>query len=92
MEVDDHVNKITTTELISGFNPHFKTTSKIGAGMIRPGDTLGLTIWENVDDQLFGRLGRTALQTIQVDGEGYILCPMPVVLKPLEIPPKRLGI
>ena len=70
VEVDDQVNKMTTTELISGFDPHFKTTSKICADMIHPGDKLGLTILENVDDQLLGKLGPTTLQTIQIDGEG----------------------
>lgn len=74
VEVDDHVNKMTTTELISGFDPHFKTNSKIGADMVNASDTLGLTIWKNVDDQLLGKLGPTTLQTIRVDGEGYIFC------------------
>ena len=49
--------KMTTTELISGFDPHFKTNSKIGADMVNASDTLGLTIWKNVDDQLLGKLG-----------------------------------
>jgi polysaccharide export outer membrane protein len=34
-----------------------------------------LTIRENVDDQLLGKLGPTTLQTIQVDGEGYFFVP-----------------
>jgi polysaccharide export outer membrane protein len=75
VEIDDHVNKMTVTELISGFDPHFKKKSKIGADMIHPGDTLDLTIRENVDDQLLGKLGPTTLQTIQVDGECYFFVP-----------------
>ena len=83
---------MTTTELISGFDPHFKTNSKIGADMVNASDTLGLTIWKNVDDQLLGKLGPTTLQTIRVDGEGYIFAPDAGRFKAVEIPKKRLEI
>lgn len=41
------------------------------------GDTLGLTIWENVDDGLLANAGMNAtnLQHVQVDGQGYIFVP-----------------
>ena len=69
------VNQKTAIKPSSGFASHFKTLSKVGADMIRAGDTLGLTIWENVQDQLLGEMGPTTLQTVQVDGEGYIFVP-----------------
>ena len=62
------VNQKTAIKPSSGFASHFKTLSKVGADMIRAGDTLGLTIWENVQDQLLGEMGPTTLQTVQVDG------------------------
>ena len=69
------VNQKTAIKPSSGFASHFKTLSKVGADMIRAGDTLGLTIWENVQDQLLGEMGPTTLQTVQVDGE-VIFCPL----------------
>ena len=73
--VNEIVNQKTALKPTSGFASHFKTLSKVGADMIRAGDTLGLTIWENVQDQLLGEMGPTTLQTVQVDGEGYIFVP-----------------
>ncbi len=78
--------------MISGLYQHLKTKSKIGADMIHAGDTLGLTIWKNVDDQLLGKLGPTTLQTIQVDGEGYIFAPDAGRFKAAGIPKKWLEI
>ena len=44
---------------------------------MRPGDTLGLLIWENVDDGLLATNGANAsqLEEIQVDGDGFIFVP-----------------
>ena len=45
--------------------------------IIRPGDILGLTIWENVDDGLLASAGANAtlLEEVQVDGAGNIFVP-----------------
>ena len=75
ISVDENVVRKTAIKPSSGFANHFKDLSKVGADIIRAGDTLGLTIWENVQDQLLGDMGPTTLQTVQVDGEGYIFVP-----------------
>ena len=83
ISVDENVVRKTAIKPPSGSANHFKDLSKVGADIIRAGDTLGLTIWENVQDQLLGDMGPATLQTVQVDGEGYIsLSPMRDVFKP----------
>lgn len=49
----------------------------MGSDTISPGDTLGLTIWENVDDGLLAGEGAnaTVLEEVQVDGSGFIFVP-----------------
>jgi polysaccharide export outer membrane protein len=49
----------------------------LGSDTIRPGDTLGLTIWENVDDGLLATetANATVLEEVQVDGSGFIFVP-----------------
>ncbi|MCB2135542.1 MAG: polysaccharide export protein [Rhodobacteraceae bacterium] len=60
-----------------GFSSSFQNASVVGSDDIRPGDVLGLTIWENVDDGLLAGQGHntTALTEIQVDGAGFIFVP-----------------
>ncbi|WP_372805114.1 polysaccharide biosynthesis/export family protein, partial [Loktanella salsilacus] len=50
---------------------------ELGSDTIRAGDTLGLTIFENVDDGLLVPQGQNAsvLEEVQVDGQGYIFVP-----------------
>jgi len=48
----------------------------IGSDTIRPGDTLGLTFWENIEDGLLTIGGApTALEEVQVDSSGMIFVP-----------------
>jgi polysaccharide export outer membrane protein len=60
-----------------GFTEEFKQAGILGSDTIRPGDTLGLTIWENVDDGLLAgeAANQTVLEEIQVDGAGFIFVP-----------------
>ncbi len=60
-----------------GFTNGFLGAGVIGSDVIRPGDVLGLTIWENVDNGLLAGPGMnsTALQEMQVDGDGFIFVP-----------------
>ncbi|MDO5528585.1 MAG: polysaccharide biosynthesis/export family protein [Paracoccus sp. (in: a-proteobacteria)] len=60
-----------------GFSSSFMQAGSVGADEIRPGDVLGLSIWENVDDGLLASLGQssTDLQQLQVDSDGYIFVP-----------------
>ncbi|MDB6178535.1 polysaccharide biosynthesis/export family protein [Paracoccus sp. Z330] len=75
--VNDHVNRATNFTPTYGFSSSFRNAGQVGADEIRPGDVLGLSIWENVDDGLLTSLGTssTSLQEIQVDSGGYIFVP-----------------
>lgn len=75
--VNDRVTRATAVVPALGFSSDFKSTPQLTSDTIRPGDTLGLTIWENVDDGLLsGEIGNsTALEEVQVDSAGYIFVP-----------------
>lgn len=77
MTVTDRVNAIAGVTPASGFSASFRNAGVIGSDTIRPGDTLGLTVWENVDDGLLVPMGQNAtiLDEIQVDSNGYIFMP-----------------
>ncbi|WP_223162525.1 polysaccharide biosynthesis/export family protein [Ruegeria intermedia] len=77
VEVNDFVAKTTAAIPQYGFSQAFRSAQNITADTIRPGDVLGLTIWENVDDGLLsGETGpATSLDEVQVDSEGYIFIP-----------------
>ena len=50
---------------------------KLKAACSNPGDTLGLSIWKNVDEALLSNAASnfTNLEQVQVDGAGYIFVP-----------------
>lgn len=75
--VTDRINRIAGTPAALGFSDSFRDAGQLGSDTIRPGDTLGLTIWENVDDGLLVAEGQnaTALEEVQVDGSGFIFVP-----------------
>ena len=75
--VNDRVTRATAVTPALGFSPEFINASQVGSDTINPGDTLGLTIWENVDDGLLAAQGinATALEEVQVDGSGFIFVP-----------------
>ena len=75
--VNDHVARASSYTPTYGFGSDFLAAGTVGADEIRPGDVLGLTIWENVDDGLLASMGQsnTALQELQVDSGGYIFVP-----------------
>ncbi len=75
--VNNHVNRTANFTPSYGFSREFLNAGTVGADEIRPGDTLGLMIWENVDDGLLVGLGQssTELQQLQVDSQGYIFVP-----------------
>ncbi len=60
-----------------GFSQEFLRAGVVGSDVIQPGDTLGLTVWENVDDGLLAAEGgsTTTLEEVQVDGDGFIFVP-----------------
>ena len=77
VSVNDRVTRATAVTPALGFSETFKNASTLGSDIIRPGDILGLTIWENVDDGLLSSEGTSAtiLDQVQVDGSGFIFVP-----------------
>ncbi|MBB5723293.1 polysaccharide export outer membrane protein [Loktanella ponticola] len=77
LTVDDRVNAIASVTPALGFASSFRNAASLGSDMISPGDVLGLTIWENVDDGLLVPTGQnaTVLEEVQVDGSGFIFVP-----------------
>ena len=76
--VNPQVTRATSVVPALGFSAAFLKAGVVGSDIISPGDTLGLTIFENVkDDPLLGNTGQrvSALNQIQVDGQGYIFVP-----------------
>ncbi|PZO66562.1 MAG: sugar ABC transporter substrate-binding protein [Paracoccus denitrificans] len=75
--VDDRVVRAASYTPSYGFGANFLSQATVGPDEIRPGDTLGLTIWENVDDGLLTSMGgkNTPLQQLQVDSQGNIFVP-----------------
>ena len=77
VQVNPRITEVTSTVPALGFSEAFINAGKVGSDVIQPGDVLGLTIWENVDDGLLAGEAQnaTALETVQVDGAGFIFVP-----------------
>jgi polysaccharide export outer membrane protein len=77
VEVNDRVTRAIAVAPALGFSEEFIDTTQQGSDVIRPGDTLGITVYENVDDPLLGVEGgaATLLEDVQVDGAGFIFIP-----------------
>lgn len=77
VSVNDRVTRATAVQPALGFSDAFRNAGILGSDRINPGDTLGLTIWENVDDGLLAgeASNQTLLEEVQVDGAGFIFVP-----------------
>jgi polysaccharide export outer membrane protein len=77
VQVNDRVTRATSVVPALGFSDAFLNAGVVGSDTISAGDTLGLTIWENVDDGLLASAGAnsTILEEVQVDGSGFIFVP-----------------
>lgn len=76
VSVDDAVTRATSSDAALGFDASLINAGVLGSDVVRPGDTLGLNIWENVQDGLLTTAGTQAsLEEIQVDGNGFIFVP-----------------
>lgn len=75
--VNSRVTRATSVQPVLGFSSGFTNAGLLGSDTINPGDTLGLLIYENVDDGLLAAEGANAtpLEEIQVDGSGFIFVP-----------------
>ena len=72
------VSRVTAVQPSFGFSEAFQNAGLMGSDTISAGDTLGVTVFENVkDDPLLGNTGQrvSALSEIQVDGQGFIYIP-----------------
>lgn len=77
VSVNDRVTRATAVSPALGFSSNFLNASTLTSDTIRPGDTVGLTVWENVDDGLLagGGSNSTILEEVQVDSDGFIFVP-----------------
>lgn len=77
VEVNDRVTRATAVVPAFAFSNDFTNAAQVTADTINPGDILGLTIWENVDDGLLtGETGSARpLEEVQVDSSGFIFVP-----------------
>ncbi len=92
--VDDRVaNAARFTERL-GFSRGFLNAGNVSVDRINPGDTLSITIWENVDNGLLAGVGKnsTSLPVIQVDQLGNIFVPYAGVIRASGRTPEELRI
>jgi polysaccharide export outer membrane protein len=77
VSVNDRVTRATAVVPALGFSEAFQNAAILGSDVIQPGDTLSLTVWENVDDGLLAAeaTNATLLEEVQVDGAGFIFVP-----------------
>ena len=76
--VNPRVTRATSVTPALGFGSNFRNAGVVGSDTISAGDTLSLTVFENVkDDPLLGNTGQrvSVLDTVQVDGQGFIFVP-----------------
>ena len=92
VSVNDHVTRATGVVPALGFGPAFLNAGVVGSDTINPGDTLGLTIFENVNDGLLASAGQkvSALTEVQVDGQGFIFVPYAGRIKAAGNSPEEL--
>jgi polysaccharide export outer membrane protein len=92
VSVNDRVTRATAVVPALGFSESFINAGVVGSDTISAGDTLGLTIWENVDDGLLASTGAnsTILEEVQVDGAGFIFVPYAGRLKAAGNTPEAL--
>ncbi|MEM6635632.1 MAG: polysaccharide biosynthesis/export family protein [Pseudomonadota bacterium] len=74
--VDGNVTRAVALTPALGFTSDFLTAGEVGSDVIRAGDVLGLTVWENVDAGILGTASvPTPIEEVQVDGKGLIFVP-----------------
>ncbi|MFN5996868.1 MAG: polysaccharide biosynthesis/export family protein [Paracoccaceae bacterium] len=76
--VNPAVTRATAMQPSFGFSEGFRNAGVVASDMISSGDTINVTVYENVkDDPLLGNTGQrvSGLSEIQVDGQGYIYIP-----------------
>ena len=79
VEVNQRVTAATAVVPALGFPSELVTAGISNTDVIRPGDTISLTIYENVTDGLLAGEGAAAavIEEVEVDGAGFIFIPYP---------------
>lgn len=92
VEANDRVTAATAIVPALGFSDAFVNAGSVGSDTINPGDTLGISVWENVDEPLLGAANApfATLEEIQVDGNGFIFIPYAGRLKASGNTPEAL--
>lgn len=78
VKVTPAVAAATSVRPSFGFSDSFRNAGLVGADTITVGDTISITVYENVKDEpLLGNTGQrvSGLNELQVDGQGYIYIP-----------------
>lgn len=78
VRVTPTVTRATSAQPVFGFSQSFRNAGVVASDMISPGDTINVTVYENVkDDPLLGNTGQrvSGLTDVQVDGQGFIYIP-----------------
>ncbi|WP_128513846.1 polysaccharide biosynthesis/export family protein [Tabrizicola thermarum] len=78
VKVTPEIARATAMQPSFGFSESFRNAGVLASDMISPGDTINITVYENVkDDPLLGNTGQrvSGLSQIQVDGQGFIYIP-----------------
>ncbi|MEM8848637.1 MAG: polysaccharide biosynthesis/export family protein [Pseudomonadota bacterium] len=90
--VNDQVTRAIGVTPAFGFTEAFRNAHPLGADTIRPGDVLGLIVYENVEDGLLTNAGASAslIDEIQVDSGGFIFIPYAGRLRAAGNTPEQL--
>jgi polysaccharide export outer membrane protein len=77
VEVNARVTSVTSSAPVLGFPASLINAGASDTEVIRPGDLLALTIYENVSDGLLAGEGGNAatIESVQVDSAGFIFIP-----------------
>lgn len=75
--VDQSVVLAARSEEAVGFTPALMSAGLLSADVIRPGDTLSISLWETLDSGRFASAGQqnSSIEAIQVDQDGAIFIP-----------------
>ena len=74
--VNDEVTRATAVIPALEFSSSFLNAGRLDSDLIKAGDVLAITIWENVDEGILGTAGvASSITDIQVDGRGMIFVP-----------------
>ena len=91
VEVTADVTRATALAPALGFTDAFLNAGLMGSDIIRPGDTLGISVWENVSEGILGTAGvQTPIDEVQVDGGGFIFVPYAGRIRAAGNTPDRL--